>query len=272
MRYTAPAGQAGLLSFRRAWKQVPLHELHNTQTEYITMKKSIITLMALAGMAAAGEIQSWDLMFTDGNQSITGSNRDLWAEDGLVLSSYMFDFTVDSYTSTGNSVTTVLTYRGDMGTTGERQGMSFLTWGGTNVGIGNGSTHYNIDENKATFAADDVFRFAFNAENKTGYLYNVTQDKMCVADMSADITAENISKYYFTSGVKGVQATIGSSVVWTNSGGGQFTMGDLYDLSSLASNAAQFENFVKTKPIPEPATATLSLLALAGLAARRRRH
>lgn len=235
------------------------------------MKKSIITLMALAGMAAAGEIQSWDLMFTNGNQSITAGNCDLWAEDDLVLSSYMFDFTVDSYTSGGYNVTTVLTYRGEMASAGERQGMSFLTWNVTNVGIGNGQTHYSIDTNKATVAAGDVFRFAFNAETETGYLYNVTQDKMCVADMSADVTADNISKYYFTSGVEGVQATIGSSVVWTNSGGGKFTMGELYDLSSLASNAAQFENFVKTKSVPEPATAALSLMALCGLAARRRR-
>lgn len=234
--------------------------------------------MALAGMAAAGEIQSWDLMFTNGSQSITGGNCDLWAENDLVLPSYMFDFTVDAYTSGGNSITTVLTYRGEMGSAGERQGMSFLTWNVTNVGIGNGKTHYNLDTNKATVAAGDVFRFAFNAETETGYLYNVTKDKMCVADMSADITADNISKYYFTSGKKDVQATIGSSVVWTNSGGGKFTMGELYDLSSLASNAAQFEVFVKTleapevtPSIPEPATATLSLLALCGLAARRRR-
>lgn len=235
------------------------------------MKNTIITLLALAGMAAANDIQKWDLTFTNGNQSITTGNCDLWAENGLVLESYMFDFTVDVYTTGGYNVTTVLTYRGATASDGERQGMSFLTWNVTNVGIGNGKTHYSVDSNKATVAAGDEFRFAFNAETETGYLYNVTQDKLCMVDMSTDITEDNISKYYFTSGVKGTQATIGASVVWTNSSGGQFTMGDLYDLSAVASNAAQFESFVKTKTIPEPTTATLSLLALAGLAARRRR-
>ena len=42
-------------------------------------------------------------------------------------------------------------------------------------------------------------------------------------------------------------------------------------MSSIAGNKTAFESYIKTKTIPEPTTATLSLLALAGLAARRRR-
>ncbi|MBR3695069.1 MAG: PEP-CTERM sorting domain-containing protein [Akkermansia sp.] len=42
-------------------------------------------------------------------------------------------------------------------------------------------------------------------------------------------------------------------------------------MSEVAGNNSAFKGFVTTKTIPEPTTATLSLLALCGLAARRRR-
>ena len=72
MRYTAPAGQAGLLSFRRAWKQVPLPVVQ-PQTKQnqisITMKKTLITLLALAGIAM-GETLLPDLLKGDGTPNM----------------------------------------------------------------------------------------------------------------------------------------------------------------------------------------------------------
>lgn len=50
----------------------------------------------------------------------------------------------------------------------------------------------------------------------------------------------------------------------------QFLNAGNYELNTLQTQYAPYVTIV-TKSIPEPATATLSLLALCGLAARRRR-
>ena len=47
------------------------------------------------------------------------------------------------------------------------------------------------------------------------------------------------------------------------------TFGHIYDLSSIKGDVDAIKGYMKS--IPEPTTATLSLLALCGLAARRRR-
>lgn len=243
------------------------------------MKKTILTLFAMAGSVLADGIQSWDVTLTRNNaSSITNGNSDLWAgSDGMVVPSFLMEYTVDAYASGGYNVTTICTARGVADSSSERGGLTMLTWLTTNVGIANGKTHYSTSANSMTFAAGDTMRMAFDSVSETAYLYNVTKDTMCFVDMSATVTEENASNYYFTSGVMGVQATLGSTAVWTNYNNDKFTFGKLYDLSSLAGTE-QFEVFVKTleapevtPSIPEPATATLSLLALCGLAARRRR-
>lgn len=235
------------------------------------MKKTLITLFALAGVAAAEGIESWTLTLTNGNTSITSGNYDLWAgADNMVLESFLMEYTVDAYASAGYNATTIITSRGEWASTTERSGITMLTWEKTNVGIGNGKTHYSNSANSMTFSAGDTMRLAFDAENETAYLYNVTKETLCYVDMSETVTEDNASLYYFTSGVKGVQQTIGATSVWTNGGGDKFTLGNVYDLSSIAGTN-QFATFVKTMTVPEPTTATLSLLALAGLAARRRR-
>ncbi len=62
-----------------------------------------------------------------------------------------------------------------------------------------------------------------------------------------------------------------TTCVWTDGKANTFTFDKLHDVSALAGTS-QFKEYVKTLQVPEPTTATLSLLALAGLCARRRRR
>ncbi len=72
---------------------------------------------------------------------------------------------------------------------------------------------------------------------------------------------------YFTSGVSGSPQTLGFSAFYSNGGRTEAVFGKIYDMSTLAGNNVEFGKFVQTLTIPEPTTATLSLLALCGLAA-----
>ena len=242
--------------------------------------KKYITIAALlaagSAFANAEEIQSWNLTLTNGGESLTSGNCDLWFNaDNATLDSYLFDFTVINAGSGGYNKTFWVTSRGVMASTEERSGFTFLVWQNMYAGIGNGASHNGQNgANQLTVSAGDSFRFAYNAVSKVAYLYNVTTDVLATFDASSVVNESNASLYQFTSGVKDVQQTIGASSAWTNGGTDKSSYGNIYDLSSIAGNSVQFETFVETLTIPEPSTfgllAGLGALALVG--ARRRRR
>ena len=264
MRYTAPAGQAGLLSFRRAWKQVPLHELCNIQTEYITMKKTLITLLALAGAAAAADITlpaETDYTWIAGSNA-SGIGTGATAEIVQQLATAITDSDIGNTDKVG-------WFAG----TGQAYGANDY---GTDISIIS-STSFSFKSRPAlsgeyvalgvelTEAADSI-TLTFDTSNKLGYSlwsYNGTTATELVGLTYQSGAGTGITSTYNTADI-----AAGSTIfaIWTanhpsgNAGGGQTVTVSNIGLSYTAAPA-----------VPEPATATLSLLALAGLAARRRR-
>ena len=269
MRYTAPAGQAGLLSFRRAWKQVPLHELHNIQTEYITMKKTFITLLALAGIAC-GETITLTMPSTADN----GGHGYLSAESAITAfaddgndGGYMFNNggVIGTSTDTGEGIlkteagVTSLTLAPRTGAGGS--GEAIVLSGSNLAGYSVDSFTFGIEGSSCTSTADIALTLAVvqkgddNAwslvEKTTGFL---------TLNSGAELTLTLSNSIDWTDSYKVV--AIIDNTAKTLSGGGSPT----YTMTGITMSA------VATPAVPEPTTATLSLLALCGLAARRRRH
>ena len=264
MRYTAPAGQAGLLSFRRAWKQVPLHELHNIQTEYITMKKTLITLLALAGAAAAADITlpgSDDYTWVAGSNASgigTGASADIVQKlaTAITASNIGNTDTVGWFGGTGQAYDAAA-YGSDINIISSSS-FSFTcrpALSGEYVALG-----VSLEETASAIT------LTFKNDKKAGYsLWSYDATTYTATELIATtrlIEADTVKATYNIADVN--HSTL--FVVWTanpstgNAGGGaKVTISDI----ALSYTAAL--------GVPEPATATLSLLALAGLAARRRR-
>ena len=272
MRYTAPAGQAGLLSFRRAWKQVPLHELCNIQTEYITMKKTLITLLALAG-AAAGETITLaipaDGTTNNGGHGSTGAEAALTNYANSADGGYMFNtggqvnpdasFNEGILRTDGGLVCLTLAPRHGAGGSGEAIVLSGKELNGYEVD----SFTFSITSSSCTSEGTVALTLAV-IEKGTGNTWSVNQRSTGTLTVNSDSGAE-------------VKLTLDSAIEWSDSykvvamidntaktltGGNSPT----YTMTGISVTATG------TPVVPEPATATLSLLALCGLAARRRRH
>ena len=233
------------------------------------MKKTFITLLALAGVASAATTQVWDL-----SQSVTSGDFLYDASTGLFTDNTDVEGTVlngadgSSKIQTNISFTLNLTkamevtsdtlllnmdMSGDIGLTLTASGLSGA-WQGNSWGD---AISYN------TLLADsDVF--ADIEGNKYITLTFVETYGSGVQVWS------NTTKHIDYSGLKSSGNTSLASI-YVNSGyieALQFETewkGDAIVNTNVAFNAEAMQ------VIPEPATATLSLLALAGLAARRRR-
>ena len=149
-----------------------------------------------------------------------------------------------------------------------------LTTGGNNdapfcIGYSTDSTAINADA--VTFAASNGYGYIFNTYNETAITAGIKgkQDGSTVSHIIKEsITWDDVSqKFVATIYVDGTEA-------------GQQTMGDSFVLDKISVATAGNNNSWQSQPsysnmllkvVPEPTTATLSLLALAGLAARRRR-
>ena len=255
MRYTAPAGQAGLLSFRRAWKQVPLHELHNTQTEYITMKKTLITLIALAGVASADTVlfdfDEADLTATglttvtlsdldSGINAIISTNGTLvggdWSDapaNNTVATPAVGSAEYDFIKSSGKGTPLTLTFSG-------------LTAGSVyDITI---ATGVPFEGAGAWNTLTPSTGFTYTSATKT-----TSTGPTIIESLDQQVTVKEVSTFTFT----GVTANESGEIA--------------FEIKTTGAHTPSFNSAAITL-VPEPATATLSLLALAGLAARRRRH
>ena len=263
------------MSFRRAWKQVPLHELHNTQTEYITMKKTLITLLALAG-AAAGETITLAIPADGTNNGGHGSTSATAALTNYANSAdggYMFN--------NGGQVTPDASFNeGILRTDGE--GLVCLTLA-PRTGAGGSGEAIVLSGTELNGYEVDSLTFSITSSSCVNNGNNVTGSvalTLAVIEKDTDkntwsVKQSSTDTLTMNSGAE-VNLTLGSAIEWSDSykvvamidntaktlGGGS---SPTYTMTGISVTATG------TPVVPEPATATLSLLALAGLAARRRR-
>ena len=269
------------------------------------MKKTLIALIALAGLGYAAEItpmQGVDLkVYTKNDGSIADSivdqnnylgNADFYFDSTgfspakTVLSSYAFEFKAITFKAyhAGDSnyaFTLFSTSRGDTSGKG-REGLSLYSTAGNavdkvTVGIYSGKATVNDDDavtgttytdlcnaKTITINENDVVRFAYDATSKTAIVFNVTTNKWLEAGVSADDSA-----YYFESGTETNGQKIGASAVYSQSKSHLLSFNNIADMSVYNGDIKAIKTHIGI--VPEPTTATLSLLALAGLAGRRRR-
>ncbi len=209
------------------------------------MKKTIIALMALAGIAAAETVTTTGLTATFVSDPVVAGN--CWSGD------YEFTFTLtDDYTM-ADFGTVLAFYRGSA--VNDTYGYNAIVLSGSDdaltLTVGRGRA-YNTVDNATGISAGTTFTFAGGATDKVTFTTAIEKG----------VT--------YTLTVTGGDQAMTPTLTWVD---GQET------LSSYSGNMngnAALTSVVNpgtkvTEIVPEPTTATLSLLALAGLAARRRR-
>ncbi len=252
------------------------------------MKKTIITLLALAGVAVADEVfnlstagapDKGDAVVTNGTIAPSASNWKTFdyakyaLDEAITLSAPVdvleFSFTVNRphafhSTDTVEKSLTTLTFA--------------LTGGGQAIVVGhNNTSDYTSSAAELQVGTSDrvgnkgyIFR-----ESDIDDCYGITATKSLNGGMPFDTStitgqiAWNTTNSVFT-------LTLTSSA-WTNNEALKFDLGKSVTVDNIvfSVNGVDTPSFtaasVSTDIVPEPTTATLSLLALAGLAARRRR-
>ena len=248
------------------------------------MKKTIITLLALAGVAAGTDATLvWDMSFhpVTSADSVTDANGKSYTlgktwektqgNSGSVISPY------NSRLLLTDSNASVLTFAQDF---------SFVVQGGLNqvkgwdclMSIGSdNSNNFKIANNTSgclTFLGEGSFSVSTNGHDNT--TKSVTGE-MGTYIVTYNATGKDLTLFYngtevATADLTGVGAT--NKVANFAIGGRAYSSGNTSDFTfsniQLYSGVLSSEQ-IKSLSVPEPTTATLSLLALAGLAARRRR-
>jgi hypothetical protein len=243
------------------------------------MKKTIIALFALAGVAMAdtvitGADLTWDISspykdctaVNDGNLTYSGGGWWVSGPTGTLAESItlgkdqVLEFSYNVNFNISNSILTLALVNnsgavvmgksyGDavcLGTTTETG--DAVSRGYAFSGTNNSGQVANIESGYTSLGAD----FTINADNKVTFTvaYDTTLAQfvgtLALGDKTADI---NLGESF---GVNAITATFDGAAAY---------VGKVNDMKLT----------VTTIPVPEPTTATLSLLALAGLASRRRR-
>ena len=169
---------------------------------------------------------------------------------------------------------------GDDGDNGSNSVLTMALASGTNGAVVMGKTYDDVIYlDSTTETGDSVSRgYAFAGTNNTGQVAEITNERALGASFTKGEDVAN--EVTFTV----VYDTTKSLFVGTLSAAGEtaeIDLGSFFEVNAItatfdgdASYVANVSNIslTVTKNVPEPATATLSLLALAGLCARRRRR
>ncbi len=245
------------------------------------MKKTLITLFALAGVAAAADMpKEYVATFANSRTDTQSSARSHILLDGgtqaITLDSWMIEFQIQKQSDVG-----AFFALGRNANDQERGGLGLRTNSSSGVGISwNGNSGWASAPAKLdvtsfssiTAESPITLRFAYDAESDIAYLYNVDTDKYITAtNLTTRYEGGNFSFSSVDSSVTGNGDVAGKTMFWTDGGSAAYKLLGVTDMSSLEGDNTQFVSYLTTKTVPEPTTATLSLLALAGLAARRRR-
>lgn len=244
------------------------------------MKKTIITLLALAG-AAAGETITLNIptgiqngMTTVTNQGVTtevvGSYGYITIEEAITMfaskdGGYMFNGggAVNPDTSNGEGVITSHPVKGTC----------LTLYGRTGAGGSGEAIVLSANELSGYLVESFTFSIAGSECEQSNKLVGMTLAVIKNEAGTWTKLGDSATGSFLTGSGSSITLTLGEAINWSNAykvvaivdnyaknvtGGGT-----AYSMNGISVNA--------TYSIPEPATATLSLLALCGLAARRRR-
>ena len=203
------------------------------------MKKTLIALMALAGVAAAATEQVNTIDSAWGTAPSTGGN--FWGADYSVV------FTLNALYNLAESGTIIGYYCGTA--VNDSHGYNAITLGGSDdaltLTVGRGRVMDTSNLNTATMNYQDSVTFTTTIQKGVTYTLSVTGgDQAMTPTLTWDGGSETLASY------KG------------NMNGNTANMAYALNPGTIT---------IEVPNVPEPTTATLSLLALAGLAARRRR-
>ena len=264
------------------------------------MKKTLIALMALAGVASAdyiwngpsgfitssqwGDKSNWtfDKGSSWNNASVSGPNTDAMYDANIVVnqSITLSGFTLEGYlpkfTVTNNSTFTA--------TFNKFQGASVIVVdsGSTfnltiNGDYKDSSAKFTVDGILNLDATDDtawsttnIFTIGDSGSLTIANANNCGSSVTLKAQLSGDEAGVIYTRTLLTydnASLTNVEFDFGQG--WKDVEGGEITGVNQYKITNNAQGI--YVSYMAVAPIPEPTTATLSLLALAGLAARRRR-
>lgn len=227
------------------------------------MKKTILTVLALAGMASATELQ--ELFYTtDYTEQIDLSTANLGSTNSLTFVITLDPAKLAAFLSTDTTKHNIFQFE-----TGKAGGLGLFYWGDNpQFGIAQGRGGY------ITGATTELPEFSWN--DVAGVALTLTTQEAGTRDkcqLHAYIEGTDGTVLLNTSYTEKTISTSFDPSVF-----GMVSMTDLvtsaagYKGTASADEAlAMAKEAVSGGTIPEPTTATLSLLALAGLAARRRR-
>ncbi|MBR5330756.1 MAG: PEP-CTERM sorting domain-containing protein [Akkermansia sp.] len=257
------------------------------------MKKTFITLLALAGVAM-GETTDLLASSADWTLSSISLNDGVLKSDSHWGGPYAY-YTLDTPITLNSNTSLELSYTMSFETCSDVGGT--VTLHSSSDVLAFGAKTWNGSANDAPFCigystnADAINANAITfTQGKNSYkLTSYTEtDKTVGLTEQSDENGEIHTK---------VSHTIKETITWSDveqkfvatiyidgAEAGTQIMGDSYVLNKISvvsegdswkNSQPAFSNMqltISTNAVPEPATATLSLLALAGLAARRRRH
>ena len=207
------------------------------------MKKTLIALMAMAGVAM-GAVEEDHLAIEATFTTAPSTAGNFWSADYVLTFTLAQDYTLQH----GGSV--VAFYRGS--STNDTYGYNAITLGGTDealtLTVGRGNVNNTL--NNAT---------GIGANTTVSYQDNVTFETTIAKGVE------------YTLSVAGATGAMTPTLSWVDADGATQTLTAGSYNGNMNGHNANMVSAVNTELIPEPATATLSLLALAGLAARRRR-
>ncbi|MBQ3144813.1 MAG: PEP-CTERM sorting domain-containing protein [Akkermansia sp.] len=203
------------------------------------MKKTIIALLALAGVAAAETLTLNVTELKSSNTLLT------WSDDIDALTSWALTFNLDSQ-RTSLSEQDLAFIKNSGGNNNDAAVKFSVNTNGTLEFYGYGASTISPESMVTVDSTPITLQFIANEQAGSiigGRLTAISGEKSFSIDLDSDLTL----------------TTSNSIRLWSNGGNEHFTN---ITLSALSNNVVA---------VPEPTTATLSLLALAGLAARRRR-
>ncbi len=246
------------------------------------MKKTLIALMAMAGVAAAEGTLLWTLDATDGEYSITTTNdytgqslRTNWSStDFTTMPGYVYSngdkkIAVEP-TDMGIKMADSFTMMMNCNLTGEVYDknasqhwlMAVGESGGWDLGVAydSSTSAVTIATENSSYTYTDIVTYG---------TFSLSDIKSITLTMDGGLDEAGAVTVY-VNGIKAAEGTMSAANRHTNTTIKAATM-----LNGVAEHKGVLGGVASASfyagVIPEPTTATLSLLALAGLAARRRR-